>query len=273
METSHPYAASPPPTAAVGEATRRVALVGGGAGGIGAAAAAALLEARHRVVLTGRTLATLKETASALGGDTDYLVCDLSDPAEATDLVAEVQSRFGALDVLVANSGGPAPGRVLDVSDEQWHQDLNLLLLGPLALMRAALPAMAERGFGRVVVVTSTAVRQPQPELASSTVLRSAATAAAKLASRRYADRGVTVNCVAPGATLTPRRVAILRSRAQAAGIHLAAAVADDQAEIPAGRPADASEIAAAIAFLASPGAGYINGTVLTVDGGRTEST
>ncbi|MEV8376142.1 SDR family oxidoreductase [Kribbella sp. NPDC056861] len=246
--------------------------MGGGAGGIGAATAAALGASGHRVVLAGRTLSTLKETAGALGGDTDYLVCDLSDPTAARDIVAEVQTRHDTLDVLVANSGGPAPGRVLDIPDEQWRHDLDLLLLGPLALLRAALPAMAERNFGRAVLVTSTAVRQPQPELASSTVLRSAATAAAKLASRQYAARGVTVNCVAPGATLTPRRVAILRSRAQAEGIHLAAAVADDQADIPAGRPADASEIAAAIAFLASLGAGYVNGTVLTVDGGRTES-
>jgi len=272
MDTSHPHAAERAAAATSGGLAQRVALVGGGAGGIGAAAAAALLESGHRVVLAGRTLATLKETAGALGGETDHLVCDLSDPTAAADVVAEVQSKHGALDVLVANSGGPVPGRVLEVSDEQWRQDLDLLLLGPLALLRTALPAMADRGFGRVVLVTSTAVRQPQPELASSTVLRSAATAAAKLASRQYADRGVTVNCVAPGATLTPRRVAILRSRAQAAGIHLAAAVADDQADIPAGRPADASEIAAAIAFLASPGAGYVNGTVLTVDGGRTET-
>jgi 3-oxoacyl-[acyl-carrier protein] reductase len=250
---------------------RRVALVGGGAGGIGSACAAALVASGHRVVLAGRTERTLAATAAALGDDVGHVVCDLAVPAAAADAVTGVRERYGALDVVVANAGGPAPGAVFDVRAEQWHHDLDLLVLGPLALMGAALPAMAERGFGRVVVLTSTAVRQPQPGLAASTVLRSATTAAAKLASREYADRGVTVNCVAVGATLTERRLEVVRGRAGAAGIDVATAMAEDLAAIPAGRAAAPREIAAAVAFLASPEAGYVNGTVLTVDGGRTE--
>lgn len=255
----------------VDNASTPTALVGGAAGGIGAAIAAALLETGHRVVLVGRTAATLAETASALGGPVDHMVCDLSDPAASAEAVAEVRDRYGSLEVVVANAGGPAPGRVLEVPDDQWRRDLGLLLLGPLALMRAALPAMAERGFGRVVVISSTAVRQPQPQLAASTVLRSAVTAATKLAAREYADRGVTINCVAPGATLTPRRLQVLRDRADAAGIDLATVMAKEEADIPARRAAHPAEVAAAVAFLASPEASYINGTVLTIDGGRTE--
>jgi 3-oxoacyl-[acyl-carrier protein] reductase len=113
--------------------------------------------------------------------------------------------------------------------------------------------------------VTSTAVRQPQPDLATSVVLRAAVTSAAKMLSREYADRGVTVNCVAPGPTATDRRNEILAARGPGAD-------AADLATVPAGRAGRPEEIGAAVAFLASAAASYVNGTVLTVDGGRTET-
>ncbi|MEQ3551832.1 SDR family oxidoreductase [Pseudonocardia nematodicida] len=247
----------------------RTALVGGGAGGIGSATAAALLERGHRVVLAGRTAASLDAAVAALGGGprVDRIVCDLADPAAAAAAADDLRDE---LDVLVVNTGGPPPGAVLEVCEKAWYAAFDLLVTGPLAMLRAALPAMAGRGFGRAVVITGTAVRRPQPGLALSTVLRSATTAAAGLAAREYADRGVTVNCVALGATHTPRRREILESRATALGTDVDTAAARDEADIPAGRAADPAEIAAAVAFLASPAAGYVNGTVLTVDGGLT---
>jgi 3-oxoacyl-[acyl-carrier protein] reductase len=180
--------------------------------------------------------------------------------------------RYGSPDVLVVNAGGPPPGRILDVADEAWRSGTELLLLGPLRLARLALPGMASRGFGRLLFVTSAAVRQPQPDLAISVVLRAAVTAAAKLLSREYAADGVTVNCVAPGATDTQRRRDVLASRAERAGRPVAELDAQDAAQVPAGRAGTPGEIAAAVAFLASADAGYVNGTVLTVDGGRTET-
>ncbi|WP_300007809.1 SDR family oxidoreductase [Pseudonocardia sp.] len=247
--------------------TTRTALVGGGASGIGHAVAAQLAKDGYRVVITGRRPDALDAAVSALGGgDVSALVNDMADPDAAAAALAEVQRRHGALDVLVLNAGGPPPGRILDVTDDQWQQAFALLLLGPLRLARLALPRMAERGFGRVVVVTSTAVRRPQPDLAASVVLRSAVTAAATLLSREFAAHGVTVNCVAPGPTDTARRREILASRG-------ADADQADLAVVPAGRAGRPEEIAAAVAFLATEAAGYVNGTVLTVDGGRTETT
>jgi 3-oxoacyl-[acyl-carrier protein] reductase len=200
------------------------------------------------------------------------LVSDIRDPNAAKTVMAEVEAGYGALDVLVLSTGGPPPGRILDTGDAGWQYAFELLLLGPLRLARLALPPMADRGFGRVVFVTSAAVRQPQPDLAASVVLRSAVTAAAKLLAREFAADGVTVNCVAPGATATERRRQILDSRARDGERTYDELDAADAASIPAGRAARPAEIGAAVTFLASAAASYVNGTVLTVDGGRTET-
>jgi 3-oxoacyl-[acyl-carrier protein] reductase len=256
--------------------TTRTAFIGGGSAGIGNATAEHLLRTGHRVVITGRNAAALDAAADRLrhrtGGDVQALAGDMAETSAAGKTLAEAEARYGAMDVLVLNAGGPPPGGILDIGDEQWRTAYELLLLGPLALTRAALPRMAERGFGRAVFITSTAVRQPQPDLAVSVVLRSAVTAAAKLLAREFAGQGVTVNCVAPGPTSTERRAEILRARAARTGSTFEALDAGDAAAVPAGRAGRPQEIAAAVAFLASDAASYINGTVLTVDGGRTET-
>jgi 3-oxoacyl-[acyl-carrier protein] reductase len=256
--------------------TTRTALVGGGARGIGRATAERLAGAGLHVVITGRRedalVAAVADIRRRCGGTVDYLVSDLADPSTAESALAGVETTFGPTDVLVINAGGPPPGRILDIDDAAWHNAFELLVLGPLRLARLALPSMAKREFGRVIVVTSAMVRQPHPDLAISVVLRTAITSAVNLMSREHAAEGVTVNCVAPGATATDRRREVLENRARRSGASYADVEQADCADIPAGRAAEPVEIAAAIAFLASPEASYVNGTVLTVDGGRTET-
>jgi 3-oxoacyl-[acyl-carrier protein] reductase len=264
------------PGTSLQEATisERTALIGGGATGIGFAIAERLA-ATHRVVITGRHGEPLEKAAARLAERTGAAVGTLVSDIAAADAAATMDAmtgRYGPPDVLVLNAGGPPPGRILDVADEAWRAGTELLLLGPLRLARLALPGMASRGFGRLLFVTSTAVRQPQPDLAISVVLRAGVTAAAKLLSLEYAADGVTVNCVAPGATDTGRRREVLAARAARTGQRLAELDAQDTAQVPAGRPGTPDEIAAAVAFLVSADAGYVNGTVLTVDGGRTET-
>ena len=255
--------------------TARTALIGGGAAGIGYAVAERLAPT-HRVVITGRRAEPLETAAARLrertGARVGTLISDIAAPGAAAAAMEAMTARYGPPDVLVLNAGGPPPGWILDVTDDAWRAGAELLLLGPLRLARLALPGMASRGFGRLVFVTSTAVRQPQPDLAISVVLRAAVTAAAKLLSREYAAEGVTVNCVAPGATDTQRRRDVLAARAARTGRAVAELEALDTRAVPAGRPGTPDEIAAAVGFLASAGAGYVNGTVLTVDGGRTET-
>jgi 3-oxoacyl-[acyl-carrier protein] reductase len=251
-----------------------VAIVGGGSAGIGKATGRALALANHRVVLVGRNESSLRlaadEIAAESGSEVDFVVHDLSRADEATAFLETASSRFGQPDVLVLNAGGPPAGPILELADNDWRAAFDLLLLGPLRLASLALPAMAARGFGRVVVVTSTAVRQPERVLAASVVLRSAMTAAAKLLSLEFAADGVTVNCVAPGSTATERRTQIVAARAASTGRSVEELSSEDVSAVPVGRPAEPGEIADAIAFLASRAASYINGTVLTVDGGRT---
>jgi len=255
--------------------TGRTALIGGGTAGIGYAIAARLAPT-HRVVITGRRAESLEAAAARLqeqtGTAVGTLVSDVAEPDAAAAAMDALTAQYRAPDVLVLNASGPPPGRILDIADDAWQAAVELLLLGPLRLARLVLPCMASRNFGRLVFVTSAAVRQPQPDLAISVVLRSAVTAAAKLLSREYAGVGVTVNCVAPGATDTQRRREVLSARAARTGRPYGELDAADTAEVPAGRPGTPDEIASAVAFLVSAEAGYVNGTVLTVDGGRTET-
>ena len=245
----------------------RTALVGGGGSGIGFAAAECLARAGHDVVLAGRRAEPLGKAAAAIAERTGAAVTTVR-----ADLAVDCPPAAASADVLVLNAGGPPPGHILTVDDDGWQRAFDLLLRGPLRLARSALPAMAARGFGRVVFVTSTAVRQPQPDLAASVVLRAAVTSAAKLLSREYADRGVTVNCVAPGPTATDRRRDVLTARAERAGIPYEKIDAADVSTVPAGRAGRPEEIGEVIAFLSSAAASYVNGTVFTVDGGRTET-
>lgn len=242
----------------------RVALVTGASKGIGRGIAEGLVAEGARVAVASRSRERIEATAGEIGAQP--FVFDTSEPAEAADLVAAVESDLGPIDVLVPNTGGPPPGEdALGFSSEQWEQAYRQLVLGPMTLIQLVVPGMRERGFGRIVNVSSMAVREPIPTLMLSNSHRAAVLAAFKTIARQIAGDGVTLNTVLPGLIATDRSISNNGGSREAAE-----AVAADT--VPAGRMGRVEELAAMAVFLCSAPASYVTGTAVLVDGGRTQS-
>lgn len=250
----------------------RLALVCGGSEGIGLAAAQALAASGARVRLLARTESKLRSALATLPGSGHALI--VGDAAHPEAMARHVHAAIGSepVSVLVNNSAGPPPGLIVSASAEQFLATLQQQLLSAHALVQLLLPGMRVQRFGRIVNVVSTSVREPIANLGVSNTARAAVAAWAKTLAGEVAADGVTVNSVLPGFTKTARLMQIMEARARATGRNLADIEAEFLAVVPAGRFAEASEVAAAIAFYASPQAGYITGTTLAVDGGRTKA-
>ncbi|HEU4975442.1 MAG TPA: SDR family oxidoreductase [Baekduia sp.] len=239
----------------------RVALVTGGSRGIGRGIAEALAAEGARVAVASRSGAA--DAARAIGGR--GYAFDSADLAAAGPLVAAVERDLGPIDIYVANTGGPPPGEdPLGFTDEEWELAHRTLVVSPMAILRRVLPGMRERGFGRVLAVSSSAAREPIPGLQLSNANRAGLLVALKELAREAAADGVTLNAVLPGWIAT--------DRIGSAPGGMAAAEERARAEIPAGRLGTVAEIAAAAAFLCSAAASYVTGQSLLVDGGLTRS-
>ena len=243
--------------------TGKVALVTGGSKGIGRGIAEMLAAEGAQVALTSRSGERARETAEAIGAR--GYAFDSSDLDAIPGLLEAVERDLGPIDVYVANTGGPPAGDPLGFTREQWQAAQTTLLLSPMELLQRVLPGMRERGFGRVVAIGSSAVREPIDALQLSNAHRPGLVAAFKTLSRQVAADGVTFNTVHPGQIATDRMIDTAGS--------LEAAQQRAKENIPAGRLGTVEELAAAAVFLASRPAGYITGTTLLVDGGLTRSS
>ena len=241
----------------------KVALVTGGSKGIGFGIASALAAEGARVAIASRDEARVREAAERIGGV--GMAFDSADLDAVPALIADVESALGPIDVYIANTGGPPRGSdPLGFSREQWETAHRTLVVSPMAFLERLLPGMRDRGWGRVVAVGSSSVREPIGELQLSNAHRPGLIAAFKILARRYAADGVTLNTVLPG------RIATDRVFEGAGSPEAAEAAARDT--IPAGRLGAVEELAAAAVFLCSAQASYITGTTLLVDGGLTSS-
>ena len=254
----------------------RHALVCGGSEGIGRASAEALAGMGARVTALSRTAAKLEAVAAALprlhaSQSHGWLAVDVRDRASLQSQV-RVLCAASPVHILVNNTAGPAGGSAHSADADAYLEVFQQHLIANHILLQAVLPGMRAAAWGRIVNIISTSVKEPIANLGVSNTIRGAVASWAKTLAGELGDAGITVNNVLPGYTRTQRLEQILRERAAATGKPEPEIARAMLATVPAGRFAEASEIAAAVAFLCSPAAGYINGINLPVDGGRTRS-
>lgn len=248
-------------------------MVCGSTQGIGKAAAIELALLGAHVTLMARDAVKLEQTVRELqaysGQQHDFLVADFSQPQQLAKVVDDYMQQH-TIHILVNNTGGPPGGQAIDAKLEEYVQAFSNHLLCNQILAQAVTPGMKTDGYGRIINVISTSVKMPLRGLGVSNTIRGAVANWSKTLSMELGAYGITVNNVLPGATKTGRLQSIIETRATKSGRSEQDIQEEMIAEIPAGRLAEAHEVAAAIAFLASPAAGYINGINVPVDGGRT---
>jgi 3-oxoacyl-[acyl-carrier protein] reductase len=220
----------------------------------------------RRAEETERQAAAIREE---FGVESIALPADLSEEGACERVVAEAAARFGALEIVVPNAGGPRAAPFGELADEDWLAGFRLTLLSTVRLVRAAIPHLQKAGWGRIVTIGSLVTREPRPELMLSSTLRTGLVATHKLLARQHAKEGICVNMVSPGYTLTQRQID-LANAGREHGRGAMQAIRAQAAEIPAQRMAEPEEIGAVVAFLCSQPAAFVNGVNLVVDGAHT---
>lgn len=254
----------------------RHALVGGATQGIGRACAEALAAAGASVTLAGRNPDGLKAALGGLatpaGGAQQHrsVQVDFSDWRAVQKAADAHVAAHGPVHIVVHNTGGPPAGFAIDASPEDFARAFEMHLLTGQALVQACAPGMRAASYGRIINITSTSVLVPIRGLGVSNTIRAAVANWARTLAGELGRFGITVNTVLPGFTRTARLEALFKGKASRAGTSVEEVERDAIAQIPAGRLGEAQEIAAAVAFLASPAASYVNGVNLPVDGGRS---
>jgi 3-oxoacyl-[acyl-carrier protein] reductase len=249
----------------------RAAVVTGASRGIGLATAAALAAEGARVLVVARSEDGVAEAISHVAGDAAGYPADVTSPGAAEAIVAECVRQFGSLDVLVNNAGTSRNRPLEELSDEEWDEQWQLHVMASMRLMRAAVPGMVERGWGRVVNVGSSSGKRPSLSNAAYSVSKAAQLALSRVFADTYASAGVLVNAVAPGPVSSPLWMAeggLADQAAESKGVSREEALEAARGKIPIGRFGTEEEIAAVIAFLCSERASDVAGATWSVDGG-----
>ena len=247
------------------------ALVLAASRGLGYASAMGLAREGCKLVICSRDQARIEAAAASIrketGADVTALVADVSSGAEAKRLVDAAVQAYGGLEIVVHNAGGPPAGETLAMTDEQWQKAFEQNLLSFTRIAGAAVPEMKKAGYGRILTIASSSIKQPIPNLALSNALRAGVWGIAKTLSRELAPQGILVNVIAPGRIDTERIAELDAANAQKAGKSVEDVRKASVASIPLGRLGRPEELANLVVFLASQAGSYITGQAITVDG------
>lgn len=246
----------------------RRALVLGGSKGIGRGIAEAFHAAGAKVIITSRDAGTAKTVAAEIGRGVKGLALDTANYKQIDKVHERVTRALGGIDILVLNSGGPPPGGAVGIASHSWEEQWRGMVVGLLRLADHALPGMKERRFGRILIVSSSGVVQPIPNLAMSNTIRPALVGWSKSLSNEVAGFGITSNVLAPGRIQTGRIEQLDRANAEKQGKPIEQIKAESVAKIPAGRLGTPAEFGAVAAMLASDAGAYVTGSVIRIDGG-----
>jgi 3-oxoacyl-[acyl-carrier protein] reductase len=254
----------------------KVAIVGGASKGLGRACAQVLAEEGAKVAVCSRSKEALEKAAeeirSSTGADVLAFAGDLESNETIRNLVAATVERFGHLDILVANSGGPPLADAHDATEEQWATAVQRSLLFFARMARETVPHLKQAGGGRIINILASTVYQPIPKLALSGATRMGVIAFAKSLADELGRDGILVNNVCPGSILSERMLSNVTARAKEKGWPLEEALKERAAETAVGRIGEPKELAHLVAFLASSKSSYITGTTMRVDGGLVRS-
>lgn len=249
----------------------KTAIIGGSSKGLGRASAMALAREGVNIVLCARNAEALYHTQSeidALDVQTLALVADMSKEEDNVRIVRETEARFGGVDILVNNSGGPRPGTFREISDEDLDDAYQSVLKYNIRMIRLCLPYMEKNGWGRIVNITSMTVKEPTPDLVLSNIFRLAVVGYAKTISKDLITKGITINNVAPGYFRTDRVTQLMEAHAKAEDISVEEYEQRAITGFPHKRYLDPQELGDLVCYLCSDQARSVNGTTIQIDGG-----